>query len=429
MKRFLILVVVVIAGVSVYFIPFSPAYAVDTAPPDPVKDLRMESSTDSSVTMAWTAPGDDGMSGTVSQYDMRMDTRPINPDEALLAPVIGGEPDPAPGGETQRMTIIGLTPSTTYWFAVRAQDRVGNVSPFSNVASSTTAFDTTPPEFQDLHIIDLMPTSARVIWKSGEPSTSEVRYGTNTDYGLFASSNSLVIDHSLPLGGLAPATLYYYQLTSKDQYENEAKTVNMTFETPLAASTTAPSTPAATPTSSAPQIKKDTPRPMPSLSFSPKMMNLKSKGRWITAVLRMPQELRAGLDFNSLQVNGKVKPSQDFNRTAAQAVLSRYGTLWLKFSRAELASLVPPDVKETRFTLTGTAKAGSFTAAETLKVENNISKAEWEKREEMKRKEFEAHKQKRIGVLEKAITELMKKLENLQKQLEKVRGEAYQDPT
>ncbi len=407
----------------------TPAHAIDTAVPDPVKDLRIESNTDSTLTLAWTAPGDDGMSGSVSQYDMRMDTKVIDPLEALLAPIIGGEPHPLPGGETQRMTVTGLTPSTTYWFIFKSQDRSGNVSPFSNVAQGSTAFDTTAPTFVQIRIVDFSGTSARIAWESDEPATSEVNYGITGSYGLYASSNSLVKEHSLPLGNLALSTTYHYQLTSKDIFQNSTRTADMTFITPAtttASSTSPQSTVVPTPSSTEGTTKKPSPQGISSVNFSPKTLNLKSKGAWVTAVLRLPSDHRAGIDFDALRVNGKVKPALDANRAKMQNTLTRYGTLWLKFSRAEIAGLVPPDTKTFTLTLTGTVKTGPFAVSETLKVENNITKAEWERREEMKRNVFEANKQKRITALEKLIAEAMKRLAHLQSQLEKVKGETYQ---
>jgi len=409
------------------FVFFAPAHAIDTAIPDPVMDLRIESSTDSTLTLAWTAPGDDGMSGSVSQYDMRMDTKTIDPLEALLAPIIGGEPTPLPGGETQRMTVTGLTPSTTYWFIFKSQDRSGNVSPFSNVAQGTTALDTTPPTFAQVRIVDFSGNSARIAWESGEPATSEVNYGTSEAYGLYASSNSLVKEHSLPLGNLALSTTYHYQLTSKDIFQNSTRTADMTFITPATSTATSTSQeskilPPIGKSSATNVLSKD----FPSVNFSPKTLNLKSKGKWITVVLRMPNNQSIGIDFDTLRVNGKVKPALDVNRAKMQNTLTRYGTLWLKFSRAEIAGLVPPDTKTLTLALTGTAKTGPFNASETLKVEHNITKAEWERREEMKRKAFETNKQKRVTALEKLIAEAMKRLAHLQSQLEKVKGEMYQ---
>jgi hypothetical protein len=47
---------------------------LDTVPPMAVTDLRAASVTDSSVTLVWTAPGDDGDQGTAAQYDIRYST-------------------------------------------------------------------------------------------------------------------------------------------------------------------------------------------------------------------------------------------------------------------------------------------------------------------------------------------------------------------
>jgi len=397
--------------------------AADTAPPDPVKDLQAASSTDKTLTLTWTAPGDDGMSGTVSQYDLRMDTMAINAGEALYAPVVGGEPQPLPGGTEQSMTVKELTPSTTYWFILKSQDRVGNVSAWSNVASGATALDTTPPAFERIKVVDITGEGARVTWRSNEASTSEVRYGPDETYGLFATSNSLVVEHSLPLGGLSPDTLYHYQLRSSDQYGNSAATVNMTFETQ--ATSTQVSAPLVSP-SAATEIKgKVEAKEQPAIVFTPKTLDLKSKGKWITAVLRLPKGERVGMVFEDLKLNSKVKPAMDFNQRKTQNVLTRYGTLWLKFRRSEVHGLVPPEVSTFTLTLSGKAGNGEFSVDQNLKVVNNITQAEWDRREEAKRQQFEANKQKRISALEKLIAEVRKKLEELEKKLLEVQNEVY----
>ena len=50
---------------------------------------------------------------------------------------------------------MGLTPGTTYYFAIKARDEMGNWSTISNLPfATTTAGDTTPPA----SILDLTAT-------------------------------------------------------------------------------------------------------------------------------------------------------------------------------------------------------------------------------------------------------------------------------
>lgn len=97
-----------------------------------------------SVTLTWTAPGDDGNTGTASQYDIRYHTAPITDLNWDACTQVLGEPSPQPAGSTEVFIVDGLNPSTTYYFAIKAADEVPNWSALSNVAQATTV-DNVPP--------------------------------------------------------------------------------------------------------------------------------------------------------------------------------------------------------------------------------------------------------------------------------------------
>lgn len=120
----------------------------DATPPSAVSNLSVSNTTSNSVTLTWSATGDDGMTGTAAAYDIRYSTSPINGSNWASATQVGGEPAPQAPGTTQPMTINGLLASTTYYFAMTVSDEVPNTSQMSNVASATTQSstgDTTPP--------------------------------------------------------------------------------------------------------------------------------------------------------------------------------------------------------------------------------------------------------------------------------------------
>jgi chitodextrinase len=97
------------------------------------------------VVVTWTAPGDDGRAGTATSYDLRMSETPITDANFLSAAAVAGVPAPAASGTRQSVTVRSLTRGTTYWFAIRATDDVGNVSPISNVLRWDWTLDTSPP--------------------------------------------------------------------------------------------------------------------------------------------------------------------------------------------------------------------------------------------------------------------------------------------
>jgi len=89
----------------------------------------------SSVTVSWTASGDDGMVGTATGYDLRYSTNHITESNWTTATRVSGLPVPLPAGTEQSATIDGLSDDQTYYFAIRAVDEAGNWSPVSNNSS------------------------------------------------------------------------------------------------------------------------------------------------------------------------------------------------------------------------------------------------------------------------------------------------------
>jgi PKD repeat protein len=110
----------------------------DTIPPSQVVDLSLESIDARSATLSWTATGDDGTVGNALSYDLRYSLAPITEENFGSAIQVTGLPLPNPPGTLETAGVTGLSPNTTYYFAVRVLDNVNNVSPVSNVVSDTT---------------------------------------------------------------------------------------------------------------------------------------------------------------------------------------------------------------------------------------------------------------------------------------------------
>jgi len=122
------------------------ALGAPALPPDPdstapaeVTDLAASPISPSSVTLTWTAPGDDGNTGRAYAYDIRYSRNPINTDEdfaaALQAP---DEPNPQNAGAEESFTLQNLSGNTDWYFAIKTFDESGNASPLSNLASAIT---------------------------------------------------------------------------------------------------------------------------------------------------------------------------------------------------------------------------------------------------------------------------------------------------
>src|SRR5882762_1495864 len=88
-----------------------------------------------SVQLSWTTPGDDSLTGTASQFDLRYSTSAISALNFASATRWSGTPAPSPPGTRQSTTVTGLLPNTTYFFAIKTGDDVPNWSGLSNVIS------------------------------------------------------------------------------------------------------------------------------------------------------------------------------------------------------------------------------------------------------------------------------------------------------
>jgi streptogramin lyase len=109
--------------------------APDTTPPSVVADLAAQTVGCDSVTLAWTAPGDDGTQGQASAYDLRYSIQTITESNWASATKCQNEPNPQSAGHTDDVTIPNLMPESTYYFALKARDGDGNESGLSNICA------------------------------------------------------------------------------------------------------------------------------------------------------------------------------------------------------------------------------------------------------------------------------------------------------
>ena len=114
------------------------AHVADNIAPAAIINLATSNPTGGSITLAWTAPGDDGNVGTASQYDIRYSTSTITNANWASATQVSGETAPKPAGSSESFTVTGLNPTTTYYFAIKTADEIPNWSGISNSPSATT---------------------------------------------------------------------------------------------------------------------------------------------------------------------------------------------------------------------------------------------------------------------------------------------------
>ncbi|XP_070534069.1 calcium-activated chloride channel regulator 4-like [Ptychodera flava] len=121
----------------------------DFYPPSRISDLESPSSDydEQTITLEWTAVGDDFDQGTADHYDLRYSTS----FEDILSDfenavqvtnedlVLGNLTSPLPAGSSEEYVVLTPTSGTgmTYYFAVRAVDAAGNEGAVSNIAQNT----------------------------------------------------------------------------------------------------------------------------------------------------------------------------------------------------------------------------------------------------------------------------------------------------
>jgi hypothetical protein len=115
----------------------SPLSRGDRTAPAQVTDLTASSASSSTILLSWTAPGDNGMKGTATSYDLRYATNLATLSGWTSATSVTAPP-PAPGGTRQSFTVSGLSAGTTYYFGIAAADEALNWAAVSAAATATT---------------------------------------------------------------------------------------------------------------------------------------------------------------------------------------------------------------------------------------------------------------------------------------------------
>ncbi len=126
---------------------------IDSIPPANITDLVVVTTECNLATLTWTAPGDDGGSGTATSYEIRYSTTgPINDTNWATATIFTQSWIPLPAGNTETYDVTGLTASTQYWFAIKVGDEVPNWSGVSNSPTGTTLADNLAPLISNIKV-------------------------------------------------------------------------------------------------------------------------------------------------------------------------------------------------------------------------------------------------------------------------------------
>jgi hypothetical protein len=219
--------------------------ALDTIPPASITDLAVYHRFPESISIIWTAPGDDGMEGRASQYDLRYSRHPISEQTWGTAVQWPDEPPPKQPGLRQSMLVYDLESSTDYYFAIKTIDDASNVSALSNrILGRTLPEDDPPASSPDLRSITLDETSIMLIWTVqgdddtlGQASQYDIRYAEGAFGPLDWETAILARDLPAPkspgekdtviVSGLLPDTNYRFALKTGDEVPNWSEISNV----------------------------------------------------------------------------------------------------------------------------------------------------------------------------------------------------------
>jgi hypothetical protein len=127
---------------------------LDGTPPSTILDLTAGTPTNASITLTWTAPGDDGMSGNATGYVVKYSTSgPVFDSNWASATTYTQSWTPAKNGTTETHVITGLTAGTSYWFVIKAYDDASPTPNYSEVSNSATETTTGGQGFPMIVII------------------------------------------------------------------------------------------------------------------------------------------------------------------------------------------------------------------------------------------------------------------------------------
>lgn len=190
----------------------------------------------STITVAWTAPGDDGNAGQAAAYDIRLSQATITDANWNSAQAITNEPAPALAG-TQQTMAINVPTSGTWYVAMKTRDEANNWSGLSNVVQFT-ATDVDPgellPDSYDLRQNYPNPFNPSTTIEFSLPAQALVSL---TVYNLLGQTVCTLADRVFPAGdhlvvwngrtesGWPVASgVYFYQLNAGGQHLTKSMT-------------------------------------------------------------------------------------------------------------------------------------------------------------------------------------------------------------
>ncbi len=228
----------------------------DTTPPEAITDLSATTNSINSVTLTWSAPGDDEDIGTATGYDIRYATNQITTTSWDSTTICFDEPQPQLAGTDESFIVNGIFAGTKYYFAIKSYDEFPNYSELSNIASATTyaSDDSIPPaKITDLEVVEINESTAILTWTAtgddddqGTATAYDIRFAevaiTSNNWDTATKIQELPIPkatgepETFLVPGLEPATTYYFAVRAGDEVPNWSPISNSPSGTTLESS-------------------------------------------------------------------------------------------------------------------------------------------------------------------------------------------------
>ncbi|MDD5626100.1 MAG: DUF2341 domain-containing protein [Patescibacteria group bacterium] len=135
--------------------------------------------------------------------------------------------------KSHTVQLRDLPYATTYYYCTRSKDTYDHVT-WGTMRNFTTEeepspTDTTAPVISEINSYPT-ETLCTIIWETDDSATSQVEYGSTTDYGTSSTLDSLLTtQHVVRLTGLTTEQVYHYRIKSKNIANLETTSQDYTF--------------------------------------------------------------------------------------------------------------------------------------------------------------------------------------------------------
>ncbi|MBX7247399.1 MAG: S8 family serine peptidase [Candidatus Sumerlaeaceae bacterium] len=202
----------------------------DAIPPATISNLMIEKVAHNGVILRFTTPGDNGMSGQASLYQVRVSTQPLSLANFYTVPQAIPSRRPSAPGTAEKLILNNLDEGQQYYFAVRAVDKAGNAGGLSNSVSASLPASNTL-FFDACDSVNPVWTAVGFGLTPGDAHTGGNSWQDSPNAAYTTGTVSTLTSSGFNLSGLARPRLSYYvqysfttRLDQQDRMEVQVST-------------------------------------------------------------------------------------------------------------------------------------------------------------------------------------------------------------